>query len=222
MRSLVGGGAERGLGDSVSRSSASLRHTHHSGFILSPFHQGESSGGGDSGFSQQGSGGACASFSGVLQPHVHGNEGVRRLEGWRPIIDLSTLNLPVIVSKFRVETAQSVLHLVLRRMTGWRLDLKDAYLQIPIHPRSRKFLRFTAGGRACQFKVLCFGLSIAPQVFTWVMAPVAGFLHRLGVRMLKYLDDWLITASSREEACLARDMVLQLCRELGIVFNLEK
>ena len=32
------------------------------------------------------------------------------------------------------------------------IDLKDAYFQIPIHPRSRKFLRFAAGGRAWQFK----------------------------------------------------------------------
>ena len=75
------------------------------------------------------------------------------------------------------------------------IDLKDAYLQIPIHPASRRFLRFTAGGRTWQFRVLCFCLSTAPQVFTRVMAPVLGFLHQLGVRMLRYLDDWLILAS---------------------------
>ena len=40
--------------------------------------------------------------------------------------------------------------------------------------------------------------------------------------MLQYLDDWLILASSQEEACLARDQVLSLCQELGIVVNLEK
>ena len=40
--------------------------------------------------------------------------------------------------------------------------------------------------------------------------------------MLRYLDDWLILASSREEACWARDQILSLCQELGIVVNLEK
>ena len=142
--------------------------------------------------------------------------------GWRPIIDLSTLNLSVVVSKFRMETAQSVLRSLRRNDWMVTIDLKDAYLQIPMHPQSRKFLWFTAGGRTWQFKVLCFGLSTAPQVFTRVMAPVSGIMHRLGVRMLRYLDDWLIMASSRKEAYWARDMVLQLCQELGIVVNLDK
>ena len=102
------------------------------------------------------------------------------------------------------------------------IDLKDAYLQIPIHPASRRYLRFTAGGRTWQFRVLCFGLSTASQVFTRVMAPVLGFLHQLGIRMLWYLDDWLILASSQEAVYWARDKVLSLCQELGIVVSLEK
>ena len=64
--------------------------------------------------------------------------------GRRLIIDLSTLNLSVVVSK----TAQSVLLSVWRNDWMVSIDLKDAYLQIPIHPQSRRFLRFTAGGRA--------------------------------------------------------------------------
>ena len=40
--------------------------------------------------------------------------------------------------------------------------------------------------------------------------------------MLRYLDDWLILASSREEACWERDKVLALCLDLGILVNLEK
>ena len=102
------------------------------------------------------------------------------------------------------------------------IDLKDAYLQVPIHPDSRKFLRFVVDDRVNQFKALCFGLSIAPQVFTRVMAPVSSFLHSQGVRMLRYPDDWLILASSHLEALEARDKVLQMCSFLGILVNLEK
>ena len=46
------------------------------------------------------------------------------------------------------------------------LDLKDAYLQVPFHPDSRKdsrkYLRFVVSGQVYQFKALCFGLSTTP------------------------------------------------------------
>ena len=102
------------------------------------------------------------------------------------------------------------------------IDLKDAYLQIPMHPVSRKYLRFIAGGKTWQFRVLCFGLTTAPQVFTRVMAPVSVLAHRLGIRLIRYIDDWLILAASEEEAARARDVILLLCEELGIVVNLQK
>ena len=73
-----------------------------------------------------------------------------------------------------------------------------------------------------QFRVLCFGLTTTPQVFTRIMAPVSAILHKYRVRMLRYLDDWLILASS-EIACLeSRDRLLTICTELGIQVNLTK
>ena len=89
------------------------------------------------------------------------------------------------------------------------IDLKDEYLQVPMHPDIRKYLRFVAFGKVYQFKVLCFVLSTAPQVFTRVMVPVSAFLHRSGICLRCYLGDWLIQASSREQVLLALDTVLQ-------------
>ena len=59
---------------------------------------------------------------------------------WRPVIDLSTLNLFMDVSHFQMETIQSVLLSV--RQGDWMasIDLKKAYLQVPVHPESRPFL----------------------------------------------------------------------------------
>ena len=54
------------------------------------------------------------------------------------------------------------------------------------------------------------------------MAPVSAILHRTGVRLRRYLDDWLLQASSREQVLLALETVLQLCRSLGIVVSWEK
>ena len=138
---------------------------------------------------------------------------------WRPVIDLSHLNRFVDVSHFQMETIQSVLLSV--RQGDWMasIDLKEAYLQVPVHPASRHFLRFVFRGTVYQFKALCFGLSTAPQVFTRVMAPVSAILHSLGIRMRRYLDDWLVQSSSRESLLRGLQTVLRLCHELGIVIN---
>ena len=83
--------------------------------------------------------------------------------GWRPVIDLSRLNGWVAVSHFHMETAQ----LVLQSLCPWdlmvSLDLQDAYLQGPVHPSSRRYLRFCMGELVSQFRALCFGLSTALQ-----------------------------------------------------------
>ena len=115
---------------------------------------------------------------------------------WRPVIDLSSLNLRVLKTSFKMETLQSVLLSVQRGDWMVSLDLKDAYLQVPIHPDSRKNLRFVALGQVYQFKALCFGLSTAPQVFTRVLAPVSAMLHHAGICIRRYLDDWLHQAAS--------------------------
>ena len=147
---------------------------------------------------------------------------VKASGSWRPVIDLSLLNLKVQKTSFKMETLQSVLLSVWAGDWMVSLDLKDAYLQVPMHPDSRKFLRFVALGKVYEFKVLCFGLSMAPQVFTLVMATVSALLHCSGIRLRRYLDDWLVQASSREQVLRALDTVLQLCHSLGIVVNWEK
>ena len=75
------------------------------------------------------------------------------------------------------------------------------------------------GGAVCQFKALCFGLSTAPQVFTRVFAAVSAWAHSHGIRLLRYLDDWLVLTSSETEAKKNVQDLLSLCHSLGIVIN---
>ena len=142
--------------------------------------------------------------------------------GWRPVIDLSHPNEFVQLTRFKMETVASVLLSVREGDFLASLDLKDAYFQIPIHRSSRKLLRFTSEGMVYQFRALCFGLSTAPQVFTRVFAVVSAWAHSHGIRLLRYLDDWLVLSSSEREAKQAVQSLLSLCRTLGIVINEKK
>ena len=142
--------------------------------------------------------------------------------GWRPVIDLSHLNDFVQLTPFKMETVASVLLSVREGDFLASLDLKDAYFQIPIHGSSRKLLSFMSEGTVYQFKALCFGLSTAPQVFTRVFAAVSAWAHSRGIRLLRYLDDWLVLSSSEKKAKESIRELLSLCRTLGIVINEKK
>ena len=142
--------------------------------------------------------------------------------GFRPVIDLSILNKSIITTKFRMETNKTVMEAIQEGDWMTSIDLKDAYFQIPIHQQSRRYLRFAWRGVSYQFRALCFGLSTAPQVFTRVMALVSGVAHKRGIRILRYLDDWLIMASSPQACLQSKDFILGICVQLGIVVNMEK
>ena len=137
----------------------------------------------------------------------------------RPVIALSHLIRFVDVSPFQMGTIQSVLLSVRQGVWMASITLMAAYLQVPVPPASRHFLRFMFRDTVYHFKALCFGLSPAPQVFTRVMALVSAILLSLGVRMRRYLDDWLVQSPSRGSLLGDLQTVLQLCHELGIVVN---
>ncbi len=82
------------------------------------------------------------------------------------------------------------------------MNLKDAYFHIQVAPRHRRFLRFAFEGIAYQFTVLPFGLCMAPRMFTKCMGAALTPLKQNGMRVLNYLNDWLVLAQS-ESALLS-------------------
>ncbi|KAI2648208.1 Gag-Pol polyprotein [Labeo rohita] len=102
------------------------------------------------------------------------------------------------------------------------IDLKDAYFHVSILPRHRPFLRFAFEGRAYRYKVLPFGLSLSPRVFTKVAEAALSPLWQTGIHILNYLDDWLLIAHPRDLLCKQRDLVLRHLSHLGLQVNREK
>ena len=91
---------------------------------------------------------------------------------WRPVIDLSRLNTFLHVEKFKMETPESIRTSLIPGEWVSLIDLSDAYLHIPIHPNSRKYLRFCYRSQVFQFTSLPFGLATASQVFTMIVKEV--------------------------------------------------
>ena len=102
------------------------------------------------------------------------------------------------------------------------IDLSDAYLHIPIHPNSRKYLRFCLWSQVFQFTSLHFGLGTAPQVFTIIVKEVKLMALSRGLRLHQYLVDWRIRSQSQEEAQVNTQAVVDLTQSLGWIINQEK
>ncbi len=142
--------------------------------------------------------------------------------GLRPILDLSVLNRALHKLPFRMLTQRHIFQCICPFDWFAAINLKDAYFHVSILPRHRPFLRFAFEGQAYQYKVLPFGLSLSPRVFTKVVEAALVPLREAGIRVLNYLDDWLILAQSRALLCEHRDTVLSHLSRLGLRVNWEK
>ena len=141
---------------------------------------------------------------------------------WRPILDLSTLNIFLNTESFKMETPETIRSSL--QVGEWvtSIDFKDAYFHIPIHSQSRKYMRFHIQGQSYQFKALPFGLSTAPMEFTVVAKEVKLMALRQGIRIHQYLDDWLVRASTHHTCLQHTQTLVTLCQELGWLVNKEK
>ena len=147
----------------------------------------------------------------------------KKPDRWRPILNLKPLNKEFITTKkFRMETLASIIPTLSQGMWAASIDLKDAYLHIPINKDFHRFLAFRYQGIDYSFRALPFGLATAPRVFTRVTRAVVAHLRRNNIHLFAYLDDWLILGHSREQAIHDSQMVIQCLQDLGWIINWEK
>ena len=143
-------------------------------------------------------------------------------DSFRPVIDLSHLNKFIANEHFQMENLTCIKHLLNVNEYMVKLDLKDAYLTVGVHPESQKFLEFVWLGQTYQFLALPFGLNTAPRIFTKLLKPVVAYLRTRNIRLLIYLDDILIIGSSVQILREHTALVIELLQNLGFMINYEK
>ncbi len=102
---------------------------------------------------------------------------------FNPILDLRVLNRALHKLPFKMLTHRRIIKCIQPQDWFAAIDLKDAYFHVSILPRHRPFLRFAFEGRAWQYRVLPFWLSLSPCVFTKI---VEGALTPL-----REVDGWI-------------------------------
>ncbi len=105
-----------------------------------------------------------------------------------------------------------------------KLDLKDAYRIVPVHPQDHYLLGISWNGGSYVDRSLPFGLRSAPKIFTAVADMFAWVAHRNGVRyIIHYLDDFLVLgAPGSNEASQALAATLSTFEMLGVPVSAHK
>ena len=143
--------------------------------------------------------------------------------GHRPILNLKPFNKSLHRVRFKMETLRTVIAVVQQGNWLASVDLKDAYLHVPVARAMWKYLRFSLPDTGdFQWKVLPFGLSLAPFVFTRIVFTVVAWLRCRGIRLHAYLDDLLLVGDSPQEVHRSVLMTIQVLEHAGFVINLTK
>jgi hypothetical protein len=115
------------------------------------------------------------------------------------MLDCQKLNQFVQVEHFKMERIPALRDLIEKDDFICKIDLKDAYVVVPIHEDSKDYLSFENRGTVYRYQLLAFGLSISPRIFSKLMRYAIEPLRKEGIRLTYYLDNICLLAKTKEE-----------------------
>ena len=142
---------------------------------------------------------------------VQNSVGKKRL-----VISLKFLNLYLWKCKFKYEDFKTALDYFEKDAYLFTFDLKSRYHHLDIHPEHQTYLGFQWEGKFYMSTVLPFGLSTACYIFTKLLRPVVKHIQALGVRLVLYLDDGIVSVKALEaQAITVSEFVQDTLQKLG-------
>lgn len=101
-------------------------------------------------------------------------------------------------------------------------DLEDAYLLIPLHKLSQKYVCFDGLGERLVWRCLPFGLNVAPWLYTKITKPIVNYLRSRNLSSAVYLDDWLCLGNTYEKCLYNLKFTMEILEFLGFIINKKK
>ena len=144
---------------------------------------------------------------------------VRKEDGRvRVCLDLTSLNEHVVDDVYPLPHVEDLLARFGGGKVFAKIDLKNAYLQVKLHPESRPLTAFWTPKGLYQYTRMPFGLVSAAAFFQRNMEMILCDLPRV----LVYIDDILVAADGRVELEERVQEVLARLEKKGLTVNLEK
>ena len=119
---------------------------------------------------------------------------VPKRKSFRLVTDLRTINQHSLVKTFRNENIDDVLEAVNPTDQLVTFDIEDGFFNVRIRPEHSKYLAFRWKNNVYYWNVLPFGWSSSPFHFCKIVRAFVGFLRQNNVRIVSYVDDFILAA----------------------------
>lgn len=139
---------------------------------------------------------------------------------WRMCVDFKMLNRKLIPDKFPLPRIDEILDGLGRAKFFSCLDLQSGYHQIPLHTDSRPLTAFATERGFYQWKVVPFGLNVAPASFTRMMT--IAFSGLSPEQAFIYMDDLIVIGFSENHHIKNLSQVFDTCRKHNLKLNPQK
>ncbi|KAG1938438.1 thy-1 membrane glycoprotein [Pimephales promelas] len=136
----------------------------------------------------------------------------------RVCVDLRAVNKAVIPDKFPLPTSEELTAQFHGSTVFSKLDLRQGYLQVPLHPSSRNLTAFVTHEGVFRYTRMPFGLSSAPSCFQKIMVSVLAGIPGVAI----YLDDVVIHGPSTASHDERLSRVFAALAEHKLTLNAEK
>ena len=140
----------------------------------------------------------------------------------RLICNAKKLNSFLSPQKFRMDHWAQIFPFLRVNWWGAKIDLKDAYFHLGVHPSLRPYLHLEVQGKIFEFQAACFGLSTLPQIWTQIMKTFLKKWRRENFLVFIYLDDILLLAPTPEQVRVQFRVMLRDLDDAGMMVNEKK
>ena len=146
-------------------------------------------------------------------------EDLNEKKKYRLCIDFRKVNLITKTDSYPLPNTQDALDSLGQCSYFSIMDLRSAFLQVPLLPDDREKTAFSIRSGLYQFTTLPFGLKNSPSVFQRLMGQV---LQGLGEFCMAYLDDIIVFSKTFEEHVEDIKQVFQRLREYELKIHPER